>query len=124
MSGIILVVDDAADLREVLCEVLNDEGYATAVAGSGREALDYLKLNQPPALILLDVGMPDMDGTSFIAHRASDPALAAIPVIFLSGMSDLSTQAALAGVPHLSKPVNLDELLTAVSRYCSPSSPP
>jgi len=118
VNSTILVVDDSADLREVLRDVLADEGYEVALAASGREALDYLRTNPPPSLILLDVGMPDMDGTTFLAHRARDAALAAIPVVLLSGVSDLSAQAALAGVPRLEKPVNLDELLAVVGRHC------
>jgi CheY-like chemotaxis protein len=83
----VLVVDDDPSIREVVVELLSLEGCLTLEARSGRTALDLLRARRiPPAVILLDLLMPDMDGWRFRAEQLTDPALSAIPVIVISAM--------------------------------------
>lgn len=110
----VLVVDDDPSIREVVVDLLSLEGCLTLEARSGRTALDLLRARRiPPAVILLDLLMPDMDGWRFRAEQLTDPALSAIPVIVMSasrGGPEISVQA------HIPKPFSGDELLRAVAR--------
>jgi CheY-like chemotaxis protein len=115
---VILIVDDAADLREILGEVVVDAGYRSAFAESGAAALAYLEKEELPCLILLDFSMPDMDGAEFLRHRRKDPRLAAIPVLVMSGWSSACEQAEHEGVSFLPKPVGIDSLVEALQRHC------
>ena len=80
----ILVVDDDADIRDSVAEVLEDAGYRVQQAANGREALDYLQASAYPCIILLDLMMPVMDGPQFRAAQQSKPTLAGIPVVVIS----------------------------------------
>src|SRR5262245_59582395 len=77
----VLIIEDDPDIREALAEILEDEGYATVLAGNGREALDHLAKSEMPALILLDLMMPIMDGWQFRDEQRRSPSYAAIPVV-------------------------------------------
>ena len=115
----ILVVDDDPDIRESLREVLEDEGYAVACVGNGREALDYLHREPRPRVILLDLMMPVMDGWQFRREQQRDPSLAPIPVVVVSGTRDAARSAAALGpATCLEKPVGFDELVEAVRQNC------
>jgi CheY-like chemotaxis protein len=80
----VLVVEDDAPIREALCAVLRDDGYAVAEAGDGQEALEFLRTHPTPRVILLDLMMPVMDGWTFLREQAADPALAGIPVVVIT----------------------------------------
>jgi CheY-like chemotaxis protein len=111
----ILVVDDDESARLVLCECLEECGYDVASAGNGREALDLLRVGKPPALILLDLGMPVMDGREFLERQRQDAAIASIPVVLLSGSPDLAeVAAACKAAGHFRKPFLYVHLLEAV----------
>jgi CheY-like chemotaxis protein len=116
----ILVVDDNPDVRELLCIVLELDGYRVLAAEGGRDALELLTRIVPPALILLDLMMPDMDGLQVVAALQADAALASIPVVFVSG----STEAIATGARFLRKPVQCDDLIRAVREFCVPSASP
>lgn len=114
----ILIVDDDFDMRDSLRDVLEDEGFTVAVAGDGLEALDYLKANAPPALILLDWMMPRCDGAEFRARQRADAALAAIPVVLLTADAQLREKmATLEAADYLRKPVKLARLLEVVRQH-------
>lgn len=109
--------DDA--LREVLAEVLTDEGYSVDCAANGREALEHLNRTGPsPDLILLDLVMPIMDGWAFRDTQRRIQRLAKIPTVILSAsyppdsprMRNLGAQAV------LSKPVSMEQLIRALRR--------
>ncbi len=122
MSGArkILVVDDDADVRSSLQEVLEDEGFSVTVAGDGQEALRRLEGGLTPDVILLDLMMPVMDGIQFRTKQLARPRLCSIPVVVLSAQSnvrDLHHQMRCAGA--LRKPVRLEELLAALGRINS-----
>jgi CheY-like chemotaxis protein len=111
----ILVVEDDSTIRLALTFLLEGEGYGVACAGNGREALDHLRQGEPPAVILLDLNMPVMNGWQFRHEQQQDPALAFIAVIVLSAEGDLpQVAAALDAVSYLSKPVEIDQLLEAL----------
>jgi CheY-like chemotaxis protein len=114
----VLVVDDDADIRNLLSSVLAIEGYAVTSASNGEEALSKLRGMPGTRLILLDLRMPVMDGWEFRAEQSRDPALCAIPVVVLSGDGDLErATASFAGASVLKKPFDLEELITVVQRY-------
>jgi CheY-like chemotaxis protein len=119
----ILLVDDDTDIREIVSEVLELHGYSVITACDGAEALSLLrKRAQEPRLILLDLMMPGMNGMEFRAIQCSDPALASIPVVILSGDARMNQKAASLGLPGVKKPVELHELLQVVARYCPTDS--
>jgi CheY-like chemotaxis protein len=116
----ILIVEDDTDLREALSEVLRDEGYSVAMAADGREALDRLRRQSLPSLILLDLTMPVMNGWQFRAEQRQDPALSGIPVVVLSAGDYRAEQMGQLGVTdYLRKPIELSRLLRLIERYCS-----
>ena len=116
----ILIVDDDRDLREALSEILRDEGYDVAGAADGGEALDRLRRDfHRPALILLDLTMPVMNGWQFREEQRRDPDLSAIPVVVLSAGDHLPEQMGPLGIQeYVRKPIELDHLLAAIERYC------
>lgn len=116
----LLIVEDDPDVREVVAEVLGDEGYAVACVNDGLDALAWLRdhSNPRPRLILLDLRMPRMDGRQFREEQLGDPALRDIPVVILSADGRLPEIAeSLAVSAYLQKPIHLEPLLQAVRRY-------
>lgn len=119
MGGTVLVVDDDESLRETLCMILEDEGYGVATAANGQEALTQLRSRPPPCVILLDLMMPVMSGWDFRRQQQRDPALAAIPVVVVSAVSDSADRvAALDAAAYFQKPVDLDALLSTLASHC------
>lgn len=114
----ILIIDDDAAIREVLCEILSDEGYAVLSAADGARALDMLRgLVELPKLILLDLMMPGMNGWEFRSQQQNDPRLAAIPVMIVSADSNVPQQARdLQATGYLQKPIALESLIAAAAR--------
>src|SRR5438552_6420666 len=107
----VLVVEDDPGTRATLAELLEDHGYRAAAAANGQEALEYLRTHSPPAVILLDLVMPVMDGWRFRAEQQRDPTLAAIPVVLLTGAHEAQAHAdALHAVSYLEKPFDLGGL--------------
>jgi CheY-like chemotaxis protein len=106
----VLVVDDDDSIREVIAEVLRDEGYDVTCAGNGQQALGELREHGHPDLMLLDLMMPVMSGWELLELLQASPDLSKIPVIVVSAMS------APGPCEHLAKPIDLDRLLDAVSR--------
>ena len=83
-SATILIVDDDAGDRDLLAQLLRDEGYATLGASTGKEALAIIGQN-PPDLVLLDVVMDDIDGYDVAASIKANPATSSIPIIMITG---------------------------------------
>jgi len=113
----VLIVEDDADLREMMAQLLLLEGFRTATASNGREALDYLRTGRSPDIILLDLMMPVMDGWEFRREQQRDPQLAKVPVIILSAL-DSARAAGIGAQAFLKKPLDFDRLLDLVRRYC------
>ena len=111
----ILIIEDDADVRESLSEVLLSEGYEIAEAQDGAEGLRAAR-DQLPDLILLDLMMPIMNGWDFRTAQMADPALAPIPVVVIS--ATLPDQVhAIGAVAHLHKPFDLVDLIDTVQRH-------
>lgn len=107
----VLVVDDEPRLRTTLTRILQHEGFTVRTAGNGREALDTIREQGLPDVILLDLRMPVMDGPAFLAARGAVSGLADVPVIIVAGDRVPSE------VPvtrSLRKPFAPDELVAAV----------
>jgi len=116
--GAVLVVDDDADIRETIALLLQTEGYDTLEASGGREALERLRDARDVVVILLDLRMPDMSGTDLVKHLRSDPALARIPVVVMSGDNAARAIATSMGADGcLVKPIELAMLLATADRY-------
>ena len=119
----VLIVEDDADLREMMAQLLTLEGFHSETAANGRDALNYLKAGPRPDLILLDLMMPIMDGWEFRKRQQSDPALADVPVIVLSALDQAQARTSdLDGVAFLKKPLDFDRLLELVRRHCRQES--
>jgi len=80
----VLLIDDDEEYREVLGKILGDEGFSVVQAKSGKEAMEKLR-EARPALILLDIRMPEMDGFEFLRHLRQADQWKSIPVTILSG---------------------------------------
>jgi CheY-like chemotaxis protein len=116
-SGTILIVDDDADIREVLKIALEGSGYRVSLAANGSEALAELQSGPRPALILLDMMMPQMDGEEFLKHICRTP-FAKIPVLILSGNRGNPEKAKeLGAADWLVKPVDFDDFLKVIRRF-------
>jgi CheY-like chemotaxis protein len=121
-SPVVMVVEDDEQVRELLVCALELEGYRVVEARNGREAIDQLHTNRDPALILLDLMMPVMDGWQFRMLQRREASLAAIPVVVVSAAGWLPERVALLGANgYLEKPIDLDLLLAAVHRHCDAS---
>ncbi|HEX7941241.1 MAG TPA: response regulator [Gemmatimonadaceae bacterium] len=110
----VLIVDDDPDLLDVTSFVIENEGMAVETARNGQEALALLGTGRLPALVLLDLMMPVMNGWEFLAAVANDPLLRGIPVVVLTAAEHAEVPGALE---VLSKPMDLKELLRVVERY-------
>ena len=122
MAKIILVVDDDADTRELLSEVLSMRGFEVHVARDGRHALQVLAHIGTPDLILLDWLMPVMSGSHFLARKRRNPRLRPIPVVLLSAWTRAWSATRRDAVEVLSKPLDLARLLALVDRICAGQS--
>ncbi|MDC0668015.1 response regulator [Nannocystis radixulma] len=118
----VLVVDDDPDVCETLQTVLEVSGYRVAAAANGLEALKTLRSGLRPCLVLLDLMMPVMNGLEFRAEQRSDPAIAAVPVVVVSGDHHVAEKATEMGLEGLAKPIDIDDLLQLVARFCGPPS--
>lgn len=117
MSTTILVVDDDACMRELLRLHLTNAGYEVLMAEDAVVA-GHSVARQRPDLILLDVEMPFMTGLEFVQALKADPAVSAIPVVFISSRDDCEDSARELGArAFLHKPVLADHLLATVAGY-------
>lgn len=113
MGGFVLVVDDDADIRDTLKDVLEDEGYAVETAAHGEEALRVLE-RAIPCVIILDLMMPVLDGVATYHRLRAEARWAKIPVI----ISTSDPSRAPPGVLIIRKPIDLDLMLQTVEDRC------
>jgi CheY-like chemotaxis protein len=106
----VLVVDDDQAIREVIAEVLRDEGYEVRCAENGAQALREIHCEQPPDLVLLDLMMPVMSGWEVLEELQSNGTHSHIPIVVVSAMT------APGAHEHLAKPIDLERLLATVVR--------
>lgn len=114
-AGAILVVEDDESLRQIIVELLQREGYAVAEARNGREALELLPHTRP-LVVILDVVMPVMDGTTFLDHKHSDPSFAHIPVVIFSSQPPPDIHRKPGVVSVIKKPDGFEDLLETLRK--------
>jgi CheY-like chemotaxis protein len=121
---IVYVVDDQEELRESICEELDRSGYTTVGAGQGEKALTLLRRTAAkPALILLDLLMPEKDGWEVVAALKADAALRSVPIVLMSAIPPRGTSLQAQGVAAtLPKPFTMEELLFVVTRFVKPAA--
>jgi CheY-like chemotaxis protein len=115
----VLLVEDHADLREAMAELLEASDYTVVTAADGDEALGRLRGGIAPCLIVLDLDMPRKDGREFRSEQTHDATLAPIPTIICSAHGDLKQQAAGLGIDgYFEKRGSFDGFLALVARHC------
>ena len=115
-SAVILAVDDAPENLDIVRNLLAPR-YTVKAAINGPMALKIAS-RQPPDLILLDVQMPGMNGFEVCRQLKADPVTAAIPVIFLTGETDISKEACDAGASgYVLKPIDPGILLPMLAEH-------
>ncbi len=123
MSRAVLIVEDDADVAEALALILEDAGYVAEIARDGAEGLERLRRAPPPALILLDLMMPNVNGCEFRREQLRMREAASLPVVILSADAHAARKAAeMECSDVLTKPVALEPLLEVVQRFCGPSA--
>jgi CheY-like chemotaxis protein len=126
MEKTVLLVEDDLVLRDILQDVLEDDGYDVVPAADGHQALEFLRTSDgsvdAPALMILDLMMPIVNGWQVLDALQEDPSLKKVPVIVLSATGDLTASgpAPYEGVAttFVHKPFNLGELLDTVHARC------
>jgi CheY-like chemotaxis protein len=117
----VLVVEDHKDSREMLEELLTEEGFTVETAVNGLQALERLRCAPRPDVVLLDLMMPVMTGWDLMVHMGEEPTLWGIPVIVVSGAG--STRPVPRGViASIPKPVDLPLLMETLARVRTGSS--
>jgi two-component system cell cycle response regulator DivK len=118
--ALVLVVDDDARNRKLVCDVLLAAEFRTVVAETGKEAI-ALAAEHLPDVILMDLSLPDMDGSEAARMLRDDASTAVIPVVLLSSISLEEGTAWLADAGfagYLAKPIDIDAFPHEVRRYC------
>ena len=113
----ILIVDDEVGIRELLSEILQDEGYRVALAENAGEARAY-RQRQQPAMVLLDIWMPDTDGVTLLREWGA-AGLVTMPVVMMSGHGTIETAVEatkIGAFDFLEKPIGLNKLLSTINR--------
>jgi CheY-like chemotaxis protein len=115
----ILLIEDDLSIVEIMKLSLELEGFRVHVAMEGKQALEMLQSMERPAVIFLDLSLRGMDGARFRKLQESDPRLSGIPVVIMSGATDLEARFAKGeNVSFLRKPVSLDQVISVAKRYC------
>ena len=117
----LLIVEDNEKNMKLFRDVLQASGYSTLEAGTGEEAIQ-LAVSQAPALVLLDVQLPGIDGVETLARLRRDERTESIPVLALTaqamhGDRERFLDAGFDG--YLSKPIDILDLLRVVKEYCA-----
>jgi CheY-like chemotaxis protein len=119
---VVMIVDDDDGIANLLADLLADEGYQVIVARDGLAALRGVR-RERPAMVLTDCMMPGLDGVEFLRELRRHPSTRTIPVVLMS--SSRPRNPALADVPFLAKPFDVDDVLEIVARYAfAPSLTP
>ena len=120
-SGDVLVVDDEANIVNLVVELLQDEGYTVRSALSGEAALEAIT-QRPPAMILLDMYMPQMTGL-MLWEQLQQQGISDIPGVLMTASPRAAESLLVLGATdYLAKPFDIDELLDCVARYTGGSN--
>jgi chemotaxis family two-component system sensor histidine kinase/response regulator PixL len=114
---LVAIIEDDSEFRTMLRELLEEEQYRVIAVANGAEALETLRGDTVPNVILLDVSMPVMNGFDFLRFRNEDPQLSAVPVVLVTNAKPHERPT--IGVNDVvRKPIDIDEILFAIKRYC------
>lgn len=119
MEPLVLVVEDHEDTRVMIMCLLEMWGYRVATAQDG-EAAVYMAGNMHPDLIMMDASLPRLSGLEATRRIREDPALDAVPVVFLSGYAETSLRRAVLETgcsDYLTKPFEIEQLQALVQRH-------
>ena len=116
--GDILITDDERDIRELISDILRDEGYSTRLASTSDECMEAIE-DQPPALMILDIWLKDsrMDGIDILKTVKRDHP--GIPIVIISGHGNIEIAVAAikqGAYDFIEKPFNIDQLLVVIKR--------
>lgn len=116
---IILIVEDDPEIRDELAELLRDDGHEVETSADGAAAMAWLeRASRLPALILLDLMMPALNGWEFRKRQRGDPRLSGVPVVVMSGAGDVKSEAlALEADGVLLKPFDAAAVAEAISPF-------
>jgi CheY-like chemotaxis protein len=114
-EGVVVVVDDEEDTRELLRELLELRGYQVTTAQDGSEALDVLRSGTRVCFVILDLAMPVMDGHAVMKVLSTDAHLSGLRVCISTSAPDRAP----AGLPCLPKPIDIDRLFAMVDENCA-----
>jgi len=112
-ESVVLVVEDEAESRDTLRELLELEGYTVQTAADGKAALELLE-TVDPCVVLLDLFMPVMDGWQVIDRLRTDGRLGRMNVLVITSAGHRAP----AGLPVFQKPLNLDKLISTIEAVC------
>ena len=113
----VLVADDDEAVRELVATILEEEGYAVRTAASGSEALSVAR-QERPAVVLMDVNMPGLDGLSACRRLRADERLAALPVVLMSSQPIPGDELRRCRADNfLPKPFDITELVDEIERH-------
>lgn len=117
----ILVIDDDPAMLEIIAWTLDDAGYTVAAVNSGREALQWIQaaeaVGEPPALILLDLAMPEMNGQQVAAALRQQCKGKSIPIIITADLQARLREQELGAAYTLTKPFDTAGLLSIVEQF-------
>ncbi len=119
MSSIVLIVEDDVMMQKMALKILRSRGFTCEIAPNGRMAVEMAE-RLHPALILMDLSLPEMNGWEATRALKADPSLADIPVVAITAhamVGDQETARAAGCVECLTKPYELSDLLALVERY-------
>lgn len=115
---LVAIIEDDSEFRDMLRDLLEEQQYRVVAVANGAEALEALRGDVVPNVILLDVSMPVMDGFDFLRFRNEDPRLAAVPVVLVTNAKPHERPTIGVNVV-VRKPIDIDEILFAIKRYCA-----
>jgi chemosensory pili system protein ChpA (sensor histidine kinase/response regulator) len=113
----VLIVEDDRGLREALAECIESMGFEVATACDGAEGLERLGAPDLPSAVLLDLGLPGLDGDGFLSAMRRDARVAGVPVISMTAFHEGPR---LPVHRHLEKPFDLDEIARLLRGLCAP----
>jgi len=118
MANVLLIEDDP-DIQFNLRLLLEGEGYSVISASDGEEGLEALAPSRPPIdVVLLDLMMPRLNGEQFLQRLHRSGELQSRPVILLSASRDAGALARRFGVDLVTKPIDIERLLSLLARHC------
>jgi CheY-like chemotaxis protein len=118
MPGPVLLIEDDVDVREIVGEAILEAGYPAVGLGSGQTAVEYLRSNPPPRLILLDWHLPALGGAEVMQEVMKRPEFADIPVVLMSGDARAGKEdPEMSFAGRLAKPFTWEALIRVLKRF-------